>query len=351
MSGGGRCNFTNIYTTAGNFISQNPHYSKSALSRYTPDDFIALVESHAISFHEKARGQLFCDESSKQIVTMLMAECHRAGADVRTSVEVERVRYEQKFIVVTSKEDYLCHKLVVATGGLSVPTLGGSGFGYELAQQFGLRLLPRQAALAPFTFTDSFGELCQQLTGISLPVRLGCGKVSFVEDLLFTHRGLSGPAALQLSSYWHPGQSIEVDLLPDQDVFEKLLQFKRKNPKSLVRTYFNQILPAKLIVILQTMWWQSVADTSIANVPDKQLEEIAKRFKVWTIKPSGTEGYRTAEVTSGGVDTRDLDSKTMESKTRAGLYFIGEVVDVTGELGGYNFQWAWASASAAGKSV
>ena len=351
MSGGGRCNFTNLYTTPENFQSRNPHYCKSALSRFTPDDIIKLVESHDITYHEKVRGQLFCDESSKQVVIMLLEECDRAGVDVRTSIDIENVRYEDKFIAATVSEEYTCQNLVVATGGLSIPTLGGSGFGYKLARQFGMRVLPQFAALAPFVLTDMFGALCKQLAGVSLPVRMTCGKISFVDDLLFTHRGLSGPAALQLSSYWQPGQSIEVNLMPEQDVSDLITKFKFENPRSLLRTFFNHYMPKKLVVLLEGLWWQNLAETPVANAPDKNLQEVAKMVKTWSIKPSGTEGYRTAEVTSGGVDTRDLDSRSMESKARPGLFFIGEVVDVTGELGGYNFQWAWASGFAAGKSV
>lgn len=351
MSGGGRCNFTNLYTTPENFLSQNPRYCKSALSRYTPDDFVKLVERHGIAFHEKAGGQLFCDDSSKEILAMLLDECDRAGVDIRTSISIKSVGFENKFIIATESGEYTCQHLVVATGGLSIPTLGGSGFGYELARQFGMRILSQHAALAPFIFTDDFGRISQQLAGVSLSVRLTSGKISFTDDLLFTHRGLSGPAALQLSSYWRPGQSIEIDLMPNEDAFELIIKFKQAHPKSLLRTFFNQRLPKKLVASLEGLWWQDHAEVHVANVPDKRLREIAQQVRSWSIKPSGTEGYRTAEVTLGGVDTRDLDSKTMESKVRPGLYFIGEVVDVTGQLGGYNFQWAWASGHVAGESV
>lgn len=351
MSGGGRCNFTNLYTSPENFLSQNPHYCKSALSRYHPGDFVKLVKRHGIAFHEKSRGQLFCDESSKNILTMLLDECRRTGAEIQSSVDIRQVGFDGQFVVTTAVEELAGQKLVVATGGLSIPTLGGSGFGYELAKQFGMRILPQHAALVPFVFTDSFRELCQQLAGISLLVGLSSGKNSFTDDLLFTHRGLSGPAALQLSSYWQLGQSIKIDLVPDQEVLELIIEYKKAHPKSLLRTFFNQYLPKKLVATLEELWWGNMADTTIANIPDKQLAELAQRSKAWSIKPSGTEGYRTAEVTSGGIDTRDLDSKTMESKTQSGLYCIGEVVDVTGELGGYNFQWAWASGFAAGESV
>lgn len=351
MSGGGRCNFTNLYATAENFLSQNPHYCKSALSRYTPDDFVKLVQRHGIAFHEKAHGQLFCDESSKEILAMMLDECHRVGVEIRTSIAIGQVGFDGQFVVRIGHDDLASQKLVIATGGLSIPTLGGSGFGYELAQQFGMRIVPQHAALVPFVFTDSFGELCQQLAGVSLPVRLSCGNVSFTDDLLFTHRGLSGPAALQLSSYWQPGQGIKIEMMPDQDVLELMAKYKKVHPKSLLRTFFSQHLPKKLAVMLEQLWWQDLAEITMANIPEKRLRELAQQSQAWSIKPSGTEGYRTAEVTSGGVDTRDLDSKTMESKTRPGLYFIGEVVDVTGELGGYNFQWAWASGFVAGVSV
>lgn len=351
MSGGGRCNFTNLFTTSDNFLSKNLHYCKSALSRYTPDDFVSLVESHGIDYHEKARGQLFCDETSKQIVAMLVEECKRSGVIIRTSIDTKHVAHNGKFVVATNSGEFTSQKLVVATGGLSIPTLGGSGFGYELARQYSLNVQPLQAALAPFVFTDEFGKMCQQLSGVSLPVRLSCGKTSFAEDLLFTHRGLSGPAALQLSSFWVPGQSIEIDLLPGQNVSNLMAACKQKNAKSLLRTFLAKLMPKKLVLYLEDKWWPEFAETEFANLPDKRLSELAQRIHTWSVKPSGTEGYRTAEVTSGGVDTRDLDSKTMECKRQAGLYFIGEVVDVTGELGGYNFQWAWASGHVAGEVV
>lgn len=402
MSGGGRCNFTNLHITPDRYISANPHFCKSALSRYTQWDFIALVEKHGIEYYEKETvdglsGQLFCRQSSKLIVAMLMEECRQAGVEIKLNCEIEAVTHssavwvrsgsrgakrsqpglslaevtaqtENKaptggmaapaggFRLKTSLGSFTSDKLVVAAGGLSVPSLGGSGIGYELAETFGLRLRPKSAGLVPFTFTDSVHDVCSRLSGISTEAILfsdpqsSSPQVSFREDILFTHRGLSGPAALQLSSYWQPGESIIINLLPDHDIWKLLLSWKEAHPKSLLRTHLDHQLPRKLVLELENMWWPELAETALAEWPNVWFESVAQQLGGWFLKPAGTEGYRTAEVTLGGIDTRDLSSKTMESTT-PGLFFIGELVDVTGHLGGFNFQWAWSSGFVAGEAV
>ncbi|MDZ4730603.1 MAG: aminoacetone oxidase family FAD-binding enzyme, partial [Xanthomonadales bacterium] len=337
------------------FLSANPHFCKSALSRYTQWDFIEKVKQHNIEFFEKETinglsGQLFCQESSKLIVRMLLAECSRAGVEIRTQCETSKVSPSEHFALHTSQGTFQSEALVVATGGLSIPSLGGSGYGYNLAEQFGLRLLPKSAGLVPFTFTDSLHELCQRLSGLSCEVVLSNERAQFREDLLFTHRGLSGPAALQLSSYWKPGEAIAIDLLPGLEAGALLLGMKREFPHAVLRTRLGKSLPQKLVEELQKLWWPQWAETPLADWPDRELQRVALALKQWMVKPAGTEGYRTAEVTLGGVDTRDLSSKTMESTT-PGLFFIGEVVDVAGHLGGFNFQWAWSSGYAAGQAL
>ncbi len=355
MSGGGRCNFTNLHVAPERFISANPHFCKSALSRYTQWDFIELVERHGIEYFEKETvnglsGQLFCRQSSKQIVALLLNECATAGVEIRTGCETEAVRHKDGYSLETSQGVFSAETLVVASGGLSIPSLGGSGFGYQLAQQFGLRLLPTSAGLVPFTFSGDLKELCSRLSGLSCEVILNLDQASFREDILFTHRGLSGPAALQLSSYWKPGESIQLNLLPGQDPARLLAGWKLEHTKALLRTQLSTQLPRKLVLELEALHWPELRETPLAEWPDRLLEETARTLQAWELKPAATEGYRTAEVTLGGVDTRDLSSKTMESEI-PGLFFIGEVVDVTGHLGGFNFQWAWASAHAAGQAV
>lgn len=372
MSGGGRCNFTNLYVTPERFLSSNPHYCISALSRYTQWDFISLVEKHGIEYFEKETvnglsGQLFCRQSSKLILAMLLEECRQSGVEIKLNCEIEAVDHasaswskdlnragrsssETGFHLKTSLGHFSSEALVVACGGLSVPSLGGSGMGYELAECFGLRLLPRSAGLVPFTFTDTMHAICERLAGVSLEAVVFNDRQSFREDLLFTHRGLSGPAALQLSSYWRPGESINISLLPDQNVLERLLDWKIQHPRTLLRTHLDHLLPRKLVLELEQLWWPELADTALAEWPNVWLEAMAQKLENWVLKPAGTEGYRTAEVTLGGVDTRDLSSKTMESST-PGLFFIGEVVDVTGNLGGFNFQWAWSSGFVAGQAI
>lgn len=351
MSGGGRCNFTNLYVEPDNFLSDNPHFSKSALSRYTQWDFIDLVGKHQIAYHEKTLGQLFCDGSSKEILDMLLSEAEQAGVTLKTRCEVTEVTYDENYKLQTSLGEMTTASLVVASGGLSVPTLGGSDLGYRLAEQFGHQLVPLRPALVPFTFTDGFKLLSEKLSGVSVPARITVGKQSFLENILFTHRGLSGPAVLQISSYWREGQSVQVDLLPAKDCLEFLLIQKAEQPKAMLRTVLSESLPRKLVLELEALWWPEQAEKPLAELPGQLLEEVAEKLHRWDLKPSGTEGYRTAEVTLGGVDTTEVSSKTMESQKQPGLYFVGEVLDVTGHLGGFNFQWAWASGVASGQVV
>ena len=352
MSGGGRCNFTNLHIDPENYISSNPHFVKSALSSYTQWDFIALVEKHGIAYHEKTLGQLFCDKSSKQILEMLLTECEEVGVEILTHCQITSVeQLSDGYSLQTSLGEFACHSLVVATGGLSIPTMGATGFGYELAEQFGLDVLDRSAALVPFTFSDQWKSLCERLAGLSTDVVMASSGQSFREGLLFTHRGLSGPVSLQVSSYWLPGQPITINLMPECDASEYLLDAKSDHGKSLVRTVLTQLLPKTLVNELEALLWSSYQTTPLAEIPDAVLRKIGSSLSAWTLKPSGTEGYRTAEVTLRGIDTRHISSKTMECLAHRGLYFIGEVVDVTGHLGGYNFQWAWSSGYAAGSVV
>ena len=352
MSGGGRCNFTNLHIDPENYISSNPHFVKSALSSYTQWDFIALVEKHGIAYHEKTLGQLFCDKSSKQILEMLLTECEEVGVEILTHCQITSVeQLSDGYSLQTSLGEFACHSLVVATGGLSIPTMGATGFGYELAEQFGLDVLDRSAALVPFTFSDQWKSLCERLAGLSTDVVMASSGQSFREGLLFTHRGLSGPVSLQVSSYWSPGQPITINLMPDCDASEYLLDAKGHHGKSLVRTVLTQLLPKTLVNELEALLWSSYQTMPLAEIPDAVLRKIGSSLSAWTLKPSGTEGYRTAEVTLRGIDTRHILSKTMECSEHRDLYFIGEVVDVTGHLGGYNFQWAWSSGYAAGSVV
>ena len=346
MSGGGRCNFTNLHTTPANFLSQNPHFCKSALSRYTPWDFIALVEKHEIPYHEKTLGQLFCDRSSKDIVAMLLDECESAGVVIHTHCEETKVK--PGFVVHCSQGSFRSESLVVACGGLSIPKMGASDFGYRLARQFGHEVLETSAGLVPFTFTGAVHEAFERISGVSCNATVTANNQTFREDILFTHRGLSGPAALQASSYWNPGDDILINLLPDVDAATLLTDAKQSQPRPLIRTVLAEKLPRALVPELQDMLWADQAETPIGEITNDRLREIGGSLNAWTLKPAATEGYRTAEVTLGGVSTDEISSQTMESKRQQGLYFIGEVVDVTGHLGGFNFQWAWASGHAAG---
>ncbi len=351
MSGGGRCNFTNLWCEPANFVSHNPHFCKSALSRYTQHDFIALVEKHGIPYHEKTAGQLFCDNSSKDIVTMLLKECDDAGVRILTDCPPARISRADQFIVETEDATFTSDALVIATGGLSIPKMGASGFGYTVAKQFGLDVYDTRAGLVPFTFTGSLHELMGRLSGVGTRVTVTANGKSFTEDMLFTHRGLSGPAVLQASSFWSPGDAIEIDLLPGQDATELLLAAKGQHPQSLLRTVLSKLLPRALVAEFQEILWSEFADTPLVEIGNNALARIAAVVNAWTVRPAATEGYRTAEVTLGGVDTDELSSRTMESHKQPGLYFIGEVVDVTGHLGGFNFQWAWSSGHAAGSAL
>ena len=356
MSGGGRCNFTNTGTTPAHFLSANPHFCKSALARYTPAHFVAMVERHGIAFHEKELGQLFCDDSSKQIVAMLLAECADAGVDVRTSCSVEQVEAldasglpdAPRFRLRTSQGVVEAASLVVASGGLSIPSMGATGFGYALAKQFGHTVLPTRAGLVPLTQTGAPAERMQDLSGVALPVTATAGKTTFSNFMLITHRGISGPAILQISNYWQPGEALELDLLPGSDALERLTALRNERPAAELRTVLGELLPKRFAQRL----CETVFDSRpMRQYSAKELQAIAAQLAHWPLVCSGSEGYRTAEVTLGGVDTREVSSATMESRRAPGLYFIGEVLDVTGWLGGYNFQWAWASGFAAGQSV
>ncbi|TAJ86707.1 MAG: NAD(P)/FAD-dependent oxidoreductase [Reyranella sp.] len=342
ISGGGRCNFTNLDARPEAFLSNNPHFCKSALARYTQHDFIELVQKHRIAWHEKTLGQLFCDGSARQIVAMLLDECAAAGVDVRVAHRVTKVEKADRFTITTDHGDFSAAALVLATGGLSIPKMGATGFAHDLARRFGLKLTEIRPALVPLTLATP------AISGVSLDVMARCGRASFREALLFTHRGLSGPAILQVSSYWRPGQQITVDMLPDLDAAAFLKERKRTRPKAELRTVLGEKLPQRLA---QALAPDIGTDGSMANLRDRDLDALAARLKTWTIAPTGTEGYAKAEVTVGGIDTDGLSSKTMEAKSVPGLYAIGEAVDVTGWLGGYNFQWAWSSGWVAGESV
>ena len=343
ISGGGRCNFTNLDAGPDNYISGNPHFCRSALARYTPADFIALVEAHGIAYHEKKLGQLFCDQSARPILDLLLAECASAGVEIMLDCRVEAVQRTTGYELDTTRGDFECESLVVATGGLSIPKMGATDFGYKLAEQFDIAVARTRPGLVPFTFAGEDHDFCAELSGISADAIVSADGQSFRENLLFTHRGLSGPAVLQASSYWMPGQPITVDLLPGASVFDDTDELKN-DPREL-----SGVLTPPLSRRLAQSWSDRYFDRRPLNrTPVRELESMVSRLHAWKLQPAGTEGYARAEVTVGGVDTNELSSKTMESRTTPGLFFIGEVVDVTGWLGGYNFQWAWASGHAAG---
>lgn len=350
ISGGGRCNFTNLNCSPAQFISANPHFCKSALSRYTQHDFIALVDRHDIAWHEKTLGQLFCDDSAQNIIDMLLHECADAGVDVLLQTAITSIyKYDGGFSLKTSRGEMTARALVIASGGLSIPKIGATPFGYEAAKQFGLNIIPPRAGLVPLSFDVDILATTKDLSGIGIdPARVTCNGIAFDEAVLFTHRGISGPAILQISSYWTGGQTITVNLSPTRDVVEFLKAARRDQPKKHLQNILAEILPQRLVdrTVAQTMIAGPIADLS-----DQKLTSVAAQIQSWVIKPNGSEGYRTAEVTLGGVDTDALSSKTFESRTTPGLYFIGEVVDVTGWLGGYNFQWAWSSGWACGQAV
>ncbi|MBN4055446.1 NAD(P)/FAD-dependent oxidoreductase [bacterium AH-315-K03] len=370
MSGGGRCNFTNHFVEPENYLSENPHFCKSALTRYSQWDFIAMVERYGIEYEQRKHSQLFCQHSAKDILAMLLDECELVGVQIKTHCEFKRIEtlalkgHSDKYQHEDKRSRYRlelnqghqpltvdCQSLVVATGALSVPSLGGSGLGYEIARQFNLALTQRQAGLVPFMFSDGIKAICERLSGLALAVEIRCNDQSFTENLLFTHRGISGPAVLQISNYWNPGDEISINLLPDIDAPDWLIGLKRQKGKSQLKAVLVQELAKSLVNELQALWWPEQAHAALAQFTDKQLVSIGEQINQWVLKPSSTEGYRTAEVTRGGVDTDGISSKTMEAKQQAGLYFIGEVLDVTGHLGGFNFQWAWSSGYCAGLVV
>ncbi|WP_350027849.1 NAD(P)/FAD-dependent oxidoreductase [Serpens gallinarum] len=352
MSGGGRCNFTNLYVESGNFLSANPHFCKSALARFTQWDFLELVGKHGVAYHEKKLGQLFCDGKSSDILDLLLNECREADVQIHLDTSVETIAPCDGggYRLTTSMGEFVCQSLVIATGGLSIPTLGASGFGYQIARQFGHSVLPTRAGLVPFTLTDpQLKQLCTELSGTSVEdCRVSCNGQSFVENILFTHRGLSGPAILQISSYWQPGDRVEIDLLPHLELPEWLPEQQRERPNTELKTLLGELFTKKMAGLLCEQWFVS---KPLKQYTPSELNAIAEQLQAWQLVPAGTEGYRTAEVTLGGLDTREVSSKTMESLKAPGLYFIGEVLDVSGHLGGFNFQWAWASAYAAAQYV
>ncbi len=350
MSGGGRCNFTNMYAEPANFLSANPHFCKSALSRYTQWDFISLVSEYGIPYHEKTLGQLFCDNSASDIVDMLVKECDKAGAEIVTRCDILSVeKTETGYALSTSLGDYVCESLVIATGGLSMPKIGATPFGYKIAEQFGLKVLPTRAGLVPFTLHDKDKQALEALSGIAVDTSASCNDTSFREAMLFTHRGLSGPSMLQISSYWHPGDTLHIDLQPAMSAAEYLTAAQQYTPDAQLSTVLSKFYPKRLAqTFMDIRQWPN---EPVKRLTHSQIAEIDNTLSDWQVTPNGTEGYRTAEVTLGGVDTDELSSKTMMSKKAEGLFFIGEVVDVTGWLGGYNFQWAWSSAWAAGQYV
>lgn len=351
MSGGGRCNFTNLYVEPAAYLSANPHFCKSALARYTQWDFIDLVNKHGIAWHEKTLGQLFCDDSAQQIVDMLVAECGKGAVTLRLRSEVLSIeRDDEGYLLTLNGDSVRTPKLVIASGGLSMPGLGATPFGYKVAEQFGLKVLPTRAGLVPFTLHKPLLEALQVLSGVSVPsiVSAQDGTV-FRENVLFTHRGLSGPAILQISSYWLPGEKVTINLLPDNDLNSFLDEQRNAHPNQSLKNTLAILLPKRLIEILQQMG--QIPDCTLKQLNVRQQEALVDLLTAWQVQPNGTEGYRTAEVTLGGVDTHALSSRTMEARDVPGLYFIGEVMDVTGWLGGYNFQWAWASAWACAQAL
>lgn len=348
MSGGGRCNFTNLYIKPGDYISHNPHFCKSALSRYTQWDFIDLVKRHQIPYHEKTLGQLFCDHKSQDILSMLLMECQLSSAVIRLNASIEKIEKcsDHHFKITSNQGAFHCESLVIATGGLSIPTMGSSPFGYHVAEQFGIKVWPTRAGLVPLTLHVEEKEKLAVLSGVSLNSLMENDRITFKEDMLFTHRGLSGPAVLQISSYWLPGEAIIINLLPDINLYDVLKSAKQSQPHKQLKTILSEYLPKRLLEVFLAA---SDAEKKMADFSHQRLEDIANQFNSWPVKPNGTEGYRTAEVTLGGVDCDAISSKTMEAINVSGLYFIGEVMDVTGWLGGFNFQWAWSSGWAAGQ--
>ena len=348
ISGGGRCNFTNLEITPERFLSANPHFCKSALSRYTQHDFIALVERHRIRYHEKTLGQLFCDGSAREILAMMLAECAAGGVDLRTGHRVTEITRADRFRIETDKGGFIAPALVLATGGLSIPKMGATGFAYEMARRFDLAVIEPRPGLVPLKVGGETLELCRTIAGVSIDAVASCGRESFRESILFTHRGLSGPAILQISSYWRDGDTLSLNLAPSLDIESFLADRKRTRPKAELKTVLAEVIPTRLAHALAST---AASKLAIANIPDRSLWELADRLRRWQFKPTGSEGWAKAEVTAGGIDTAGLSSKSMEARAVGGLYAIGEAVDVTGWLGGYNFQWAWSSGWCAGNAV
>lgn len=353
MSGGGRCNFTNYTINSENYLCHNPHFVKSALSRFTQWDFIALVEDYKIPYHEREHGQLFCNDSSKDILNLLLTECKNLNVTIQLNTKINHIEHkehdsEHNFIVKTSSGDFHCQSLVIATGGLSIPKMGASPFGYKVAEQFNIKVWPTSAGLVPFTLHNTDKEIYSDLSGIAINSIVSCKSMTFRENILFTHRGLSGPAILQISSYWTAGEAITINLLPDMDLLEELTTARESQPQIKLKTLLHKRLVKRLVNVFIE---KDLLDRTLQEITHEQFQNIAATFQNWTIKPNGTEGYRTAEVTLGGVDCDALSSKTFEAKSIRGLYFIGEVMDVSGWLGGYNFQWSWSSGWCAGQYV
>ena len=347
ISGGGRCNFTNIHAQPKNFISQNPNFSISALNQYTQHDFIELIEKYNIAYHEKTLGQLFCDQKSQLVIDMLLSECNQANVLIKKSFKVESIeKIDNEYIVINDNDKYISKSLVIATGGLSIPKIGATDFGYNIAGQFNLNIIDTQPALVPLTFTDEILSLCNELSGLSLNANISHGNTYFEEGMLFTHRGLSGPSILQISSYWSQGDTIKIDLLPNNNVGDILNDKKKLNPKQNIINILSEFLPKRLAMIICD---KNKFKGNISELSKLSINSITEVINMWSVIPKGSEGYRTAEVTKGGVDTNEISSKTMMSKNHQGLFFIGEVLDVTGHLGGYNFQWAWSSGYVAGQ--
>ena len=347
ISGGGRCNFTNLYTEPIKFLSNNPKFVRSALSQYTQQDFINLVKKHNIKFHEKKLGQLFCDQSAQQIVEMLLTECIKANVEIKKEFIVKDVsKYKDQYLVISEQDTYTSQSLIIATGGLSIPKIGATDFGYKIAKKFNLDVIETLPGLVPLTFSEKILNICKELTGLSVEAIVSFKKTLFQEGMLFTHRGLSGPSILQISSYWKMGENININLLPKLNVYNFLEEKKKSNPKQDISTIISDLLPKRLAQIICN---ENKVRGNIWEISNKALRELSEAINTWIIKPTGSEGYRTAEVTLGGVNTNELSSQTMMSNKHKGLFFIGEVVDVTGHLGGYNFQWAWSSGYVAGQ--
>tara|TARA_B110000027_G_scaffold45131_1_gene49641 strand:- start:1721 stop:2902 length:1182 start_codon:yes stop_codon:yes gene_type:complete len=347
ISGGGRCNFTNINTHPSKFISNNPKFIISALSQYTQNDFINLIKKHNIKFHEKKLGQLFCDQSAKQIIDMLLLECQTANVTIKKETIITEVdKQDDQYFIVFNDNKYFCNSLIIATGGLSVPKIGASKFGYDIAKKFNLKVVETLPALVPLTFSEKILTICKELTGLSVEAIVSFKKIFFAEGMLFTHRGLSGPSILQISSYWKLGEDIKINLSPKLDIIKFLTDRKSSNPKQDINIIISEILPKRLAYIICN---ENNVNGHICELSNKVLNKLSGSINSWAINPTGSEGYKTAEVTLGGIDTDEISSKTMMSKKHPGLFFIGEVVDVTGHLGGYNFQWAWSSGYVAGQ--